>query len=507
MIFDAASLGRDLSLETDLVVVGSGAGGMTAAMAAAEKGVQTLVLEGGEYLLPADMSQREEQMFARLFQESGARTTTDRAVKIFQGRGVGGSTLHNINLCKRIPAGIRAHWQKVHGLAKLPAATWDALYDEVEKLIAVAPIAPEARSAHNRMLERGVAALGWQGGALSHNRTGCMSSGFCEVGCRYNAKNNAMKVMLPRAIAAGAQLLSNCVAVRVLHEGGAARGVEAVALDPTTRQPLHRVTVRAKRVCLAASATGTAALLLRSGVPDPSGVTGTTLRVHPALIAAGDFDEELRAWEGIPQSYECTEHLQLDDPEDKDAHRAWVLTAFAHPVATATMVPGHGAAHRRLMERYAHLGVLTAMIHDRTSGRVRPDGDFGVKLDYWPDEGDRRELSLGLWSCVKLLFAAGARSVVVPTREPRALTAADDLEPLKTLPIEKGEIDVTAVHPMSTVPMGDDPKRAPVGSDGKHHHLQNLWVADASLFPGSIGVPPQVSVYAMGLHVGRALAS
>jgi hypothetical protein len=47
----------------------------------------------------------------------------------------------------------------------------------------------------------------------------------------------------------------------------------------------------------------------------------------------------------------------------------------------------------------------------------------------------------------------------------------------------------------------------PVGSDGKHHHLQNLWVADGSLFPSSIGVPPQLSIYAMGLHVGRSLAA
>ncbi|MBW1832223.1 MAG: hypothetical protein JRJ10_11100 [Deltaproteobacteria bacterium] len=75
------------------------------------------------------------------------------------------------------------------------------------------------------------------------------------------------------------------------------------------------------------------------------------------------------------------------------------------------------------------------------------------------------------------------------------------------MPIEKGELDVVAVHPMSSVPMGDDPQRAPVGSDGKHHHLQNLWVADGSLFPSSIGVPPQLSIYAMGLHVGRSLAA
>ncbi len=507
MIFDASTFAHDVTLDTDLVVVGSGAGGMTAAMAAAEKGVATLVLEAGEYLVPADMSQREEEMFARLFQESGARTTRDRAVTILQGRGVGGSTLHNINLCKRIPAAIRAQWARERGLEKLPPATWDALYDEIERLLAVSPIPAELRSAHNRMLERGVAALGWQGGALSHNRTGCMSSGFCEVGCRYNAKNNAMKVMLPRAVAAGAQVVSNCAALRVLHHGGAARGVEAVALDPTTRRPVRRVTVNARRVCLAASATGTATLLQRSGVPDPSGLTGTTLRVHPGLVVAGDFAEPLRAWEGIPQSYECTQYLQLDTPDDARAHRAWIVPAFAHPMGTATMVPGHGGAHRRLMERYPHLGVLTAMIHDRTLGTVRPSGELGVAIDYWPDEGDRRELALGLWACAKLLFAAGAKSVVVPTRVPLVLGPGDDLEALTRMPVERGEIDVSAMHPMSSVPMGDDAARAPVGSDGKHHHLENLWVADGSLFPSSIGVPPQISVYAMGLHVGRALAS
>jgi len=189
-------------------------------------------------------------------------------------------------------------------------------------------------------------------------------------------------------------VLSNCVAVRVVHEGGAARGVEAVAIDPVTRQVLGEVEIIAKRVCLSASATGTAALLLRSGARDPSGETGNTLRIHPAVIAAGDFEEPVKAWEGIPQTYECTEFLELDKP---DGHRVWVLPAFAHPVGTATMVPGHGATHRALMERYPHLGVVTAMIHDLTPGKVRPNGKLGLSIEYWPDEADRAELSLGLW--------------------------------------------------------------------------------------------------------------
>ena len=71
----------------------------------------------------------------------------------------------------------------------------------------------------------------------------------------------------------------------------------------------------------------------------------------------------------------------------------------------------------------------------------------------------------------------------------------------------KRALELTAVPPMGTVPMGDDPRLAAVDSAGRHHHMEGLWVSDASLFPGSIGVPPQLSVYALGLHVGRALVA
>jgi choline dehydrogenase-like flavoprotein len=504
VIFDASTCALPLKLSTDLVVVGSGAGGMAAAMAAAEAGVHTLVVEGGEYLTSKDMSQREEQMFPKLLQDGGNQSSADRAVKIHQGRGVGGSTLHNLNLIKRIPEAIRAEWTHTRGLEHLPASRWTELYEELEELLGVSAVPRAQWNRNNLLLEKACSELGWKGGGLLHNRSGCVNAGFCEIGCRYNAKNNAFKVLLPRLLAAGGEVLTNCVAVRVVHGGGAARGVEAVAIDPVTRQVLGEVNITAKRVCLSASATGTAALLLRSGVPDPSGETGNTLRIHPAVIAAGDFEEPVKAWEGIPQSYECTELLELDKP---DGHRTWVLPVFAHPMGTATMVPGHGAMHRALMERYAHLGVLTAMIHDLTAGKVRPKGKLGLSIEYWPDEADRAELSLGMWACAKALFAAGAKRVLIPFRAPRMLEPGDDLQWLKTMPIEKGELDVVAVHPMSSVPMGDDPQRAPVGSDGKHHHVHNLWVADGSLFPSSIGVPPQLSIYAMGLHVGRSLAA
>lgn len=504
MIFDARELPLPATLEADVCVVGSGAGGLMAAMVAAEAGQRVVLLEAGEYLTPLDMTQREEEMFPRLLWDSGGRTTDDRAVKVHQGHGVGGSTLHNLSLCKRIPEAVRDAWHRDAGLAHLPPATWDALYDEVERLLAVGEIPEAMRSRHNRLLQAGAEALGWRSGPLKYNRTGCIGAGFCELGCSYDAKNHAAKVLLPRAVKAGAEVLTCCHAVRVELVRGQARAVEALAVEPHGRKPLGRVRVEAKRICLAASATATAALLLRSDVPDPSGLTGNTLRVHPGVVAAGEFDAPVRAWEGVPQSYECTELLRLDEP---GGNRVWLLPAFAHPVGTATMLPGHGAAHRQWMERYPYLGVFSAMIHDETAGRVRPRGELGLSLDYWPNAGDRQQLSLGLWGCAKLLFAAGARRIFVPTHAaPWVFERGDDLASLKDYELRAGALDLVAVHPMSSVPMGDDPQRSVVDSQGRHHRVDNLFVADGSLFPTSIGVPPQLSIYALGLHVGRALA-
>ena len=119
----------------------------------------------------------------------------------------------------------------------------------------------------------------------------------------------------------------------------------------------------------------------------------------------------------------------------------------------------------------------------------------------------RRELVFGLAACARLLFAGGARRVYIPTAKPLILERGADLDQLEKIELSPGYLDITAVHPMGTVPMGDDPTVAAVDSRGKHHHLEGLWVADGSLFPSSIGVPPQVSIYALGLHVGEAIAA
>src|SRR6478752_7288949 len=97
------TLDADVTLDCDLAIVGTGAGGGMLLHDAARAGLRTLALEEGDHRTSRDFDGQERHMLPLLFQDAAARATTDGAIAILQGRGVGGSTVHNTNLCKRTP--------------------------------------------------------------------------------------------------------------------------------------------------------------------------------------------------------------------------------------------------------------------------------------------------------------------------------------------------------------------------------------------------------------------
>jgi choline dehydrogenase-like flavoprotein len=456
---------------TDLIVVGSGAGGSMMAREAARAGLSVLLLEEGPHLHTKDFTQREDEMIPLLFQDAGGRTTADGAVTVLQGRGVGGSTVHNTNLCKRAPEPVLESW-KLDGWRPSQLAPH---YDVVERDLSVAPIPLDRVNRNNALLRDGADKLGWKNALLSHNRKGCVGSGFCELGCAFDAKQNALKVLVPEAQSAGATLRDNTFVEEVIVEKGRAVGVRAGG-----------ETLRSRAVCLSGSAVGSAALALRSRLPDPSGKLGRTLRLHPGAAVAGLFDDTIEGWWGIPQSWECTEQLRFDD----ELRRTWIITAFAHPVGMAAMLPGFGAEHMRMMRMFPRLAVFAAMLHDQSAGTVTLKGGRPL-IKYQLDEGDRRALLHGMESCAQLLFAAGARKVYVPFAETLELTSPSEIGRISTHGYRPLDPLLTAVHPMGTLPLGQV-----VDEQGRWRGVESLWVADGSLFPTSLGGPPQLTIYA-----------
>src|SRR4029077_17056483 len=99
------------TLECDVCVVGSGAGGAVAAFEAAAAGRSVVVLERGPAWSEPDLVPREAEGSARLFWDRGLAATDDLGVVLFAGRAIGGGTVGTWSPSLRLPDDIRAEWE------------------------------------------------------------------------------------------------------------------------------------------------------------------------------------------------------------------------------------------------------------------------------------------------------------------------------------------------------------------------------------------------------------
>ncbi|HZU96038.1 MAG TPA: GMC family oxidoreductase [Planctomycetota bacterium] len=468
--------------KTRVVVVGTGAGGAVAAKELAERGVAVVALETGPRFTADDVDQREETTYPRLYAEGGRRGTRDKSLLIIQGRGLGGSTLHNTGLCFRTPDAIQRLW----GLD---------LHHEIERVerhMGVRPIRDDEVNPMNAVLARGASALGWRHLRANHNRIDCEGCGYCVLGCAYDKKQGMALTYLPRARAAGATLVPGARVERIRRANGTWH------VTGFLHEAREGFEVEAEAVVLAAGAIDTPQILLRSGIGGPD--VGRSLRLHPSLPVGAIFDEKLRGFRGVPQSVIVTEHASFLE----SGHGGFLfLPAFGHPGTTALLAPGLGPAHWEVVRAYEHLAVAGVVLHDSTRGRVRP-GWLGIerpRIDYWPEAEDQRALREGVRGLARLFFAAGARAVVLPFARAPLVRSEAELGSIESYPFLPHEVAVSSVHPQASCPIGDvlDERGAVRGVEG-------LVVCDASAFPTSVGVPPQITTAALATRTATMLA-
>lgn len=483
-----------MRLRAEVVVVGSGAGGGAAARELALAGRDVLLLEMGEH--HDRMNQREEVMIPRLFQDGGGRMTVDGCIGVLQGKGVGGSTVHNLNLCKRVAAPILARWEVDYALEGL-AARLEGHYAEMERLLRVSFVRDDQVNRANALFSEGCRALGLRQARLMHNRTGCVGSGFCELGCAYDAKNNSAKILIPEAIAAGARLLTGHRVTAVRSRWGRVTGVEGLT------EAGERFVVEAKAVVLAASATASTALVLASGLTDRRRRSGLGLHLHPGSTVVARFEEPVLAWKGVPQSVECTELLDPTDP----ARRVWILPGFAHPAGSAGLMTGFGDTMVGLLQQFRYLAASVSMLHDYGAGSITATRDGRPRIHYRLDPEDGRAMARSFAMSARLWLAAGARSVWIPGQVPVEVRTMAEAERLEMWALRPFDPPLVAVHPMGGLAMSGDPEKGPTDPDGRHRGAQGLYVADGSLFPTSMGGPPQLTIYALGRMVGQVVAA
>ncbi len=491
MILDTATVDADVALESDVCIIGSGAGGAVFARELAEAGRSVIVVEDGPYLRSPDFVQREEVMYPRLYREGGTAATSDYTVLVSQGRAVGGSTVPSFCLCVRPPRAIIAYWERHFDL---PSFTYETIYPhmrKVEKQIGARRLGPEQVNANSGKLLVGSEQLGYRGFLPFHNRTDCLDCGYCAIGCTYDRKGDMLTTYIPAASRAGATIIPDCEVQEIVTNAGRAAGVRGT-FHHSADGGVHALRVRAKVVVLAAGAINSPRIWRRSGLPDPSNGVGQNLRLQPHVVVSALYPDPVTGWRGIPQGYVVDEFLALD--EDSAGHGYLLIPTFAHPVAAASILPGYGAAHRGLMEDYARLGAIGIFLHDHSRGHLEFNGDGPPAVVYKLGATDEEQLLDAMMKASDISFAAGAEKVFMPFNEVLAVGKRGAYQAIREHGIRVNDPLFISYQPQGTMRMGGDAHSAVVDGNGEAHTVRNLFVCDASVFPTSVAVPPQITV-------------
>lgn len=492
--------GREL--EADVIIVGSGAAGAILAYRLAEAGRHVLVLERGPHVPPSQMTEDEMEMFAKLYSDGALQLSRDFGFQVTQGRCVGGSTTVNNGVCLEPSAPTKEEWKRL--VPKLDLLELDQAFAAVKRFLPVSRQPDEALTEAAKQLARGFERSGRLVERVHANVEACIGCGYCNSGCAYGKKLS----MLDSVLVKGQQrfgdrlrIVSECEARRIVHRGRRAHAVKCRLSDG------RRLRVSARdKVIVSAGAIASSRLLQRSLIGGRRAGRGLTFNLRAGL--AGRFPHAVDSWAG----------LQMTDAHRADDRTPWMIESWGAPVvAQALAMPGWFGDHERNMKDLRRIGWAGVLVGAQTQGRVRrvplpwDDSEF----EFNPSGPDLSALKDAFEAAAEALFAADAEEVMVSTHRRLVVSrngcaprdAARDLrDRLDSFVDDSSDmLNLGSAHPQGGNSMSDDPDQGVVDADCRVHRYRNLYVCDASVFPTSVTVNPQLTVMGLAEYAARRM--
>ena len=481
-------LDRNRKIRTQVVVIGTGAGGAVVAAELAQAGIDVVMVEAGRVFDAEEMGRDPAWALREMYQDGGTTIALGSpSIPIPLGKTVGGTTTINSGTCFRLPERVLKKWESLG----LPIDR-DALnrhFSHVETRISVKPVPPSLLGGSSAVIARGAEAMGLSHGPLSRNIDGCEQSGVCAFGCPRNAKQSMNITYVPDALHAGATLYSRTRATQVLKKGGRAVGILA-------QNGNHTLEINADAVVSSCGAITGVPFLQQAGIR--SRHLGRHLSIHPGTKIVAVMPEDVDGWADTPQGYGI-----YDFAEDGLMFEG----AFVPPEYTAIALPFVGRKFTEVMENYRRLAVFGFLVSDAPSGRVWRGVGGKPIISYWMPKSDLERVRLGLRTLSKVFFAAGATRIYLPVAHAEEQLSLESALNALDAPLDPLGLEMAAFHPLGTARMATSKRDGVIRPDLETWEIPGLHVVDGSIFPSSLGVNPQLSIMAYATAAAENIAS
>lgn len=502
MIYHFEDLQKGYTVEADVVVVGSGAGGAVAARNFADAGFQTVLVEAGQQVRPEDMTRDAPAFLAKHFWEGGLRMLIGAgAIPCMQGRALGGSTVSNSAIMYRLPDWVREEWIEKDGLSHLKGDALDASFDRIFKQLKVSKTPMAVQGPRNLAIRDALESVGVESGPLPRAVSGCEGCGDCLIGCASGAK-----VSVDRAYLEDADMnttdsnldIYTCSEVnRILMDGTRAIGIEGQVVDNSDWKRHGTFRVNAPRVIVAGGALQSPVLLQNSGIKH-RGAVGGTLKAHLSGGVFATMDRPMNPWVGATQGWGA---ISKDIPGMK------FESLWADPSTILVKWGGAGADFLRKIEDINRITLGAVVYRGPCSGSVRVQRNGLPRPTFWISKRGAQTTFRGMKILADGLFNTGAESVYVG-RLPGTdgfLRSKEETEALLSPKLAGQHLPMTGNHIFCSVRMTADEK-TPIDLDGKVRGIEGVWVADASILPSPTAVNPQATIMAMADIITRKIA-
>ncbi|KAI9008318.1 hypothetical protein BC832DRAFT_530553 [Gaertneriomyces semiglobifer] len=519
-VFSLPTDAQTVTMECDVVVVGSGAGGGVLAAELAKAGFDVVVLEKALYTHPTDLPFTERQSFQLLYERAGAITSEDGSIRTLMGSAWGGGTAVNWSASLIPPGKVREEWAKNYKLPYFVSSHYPEALETVCRRAGISASAVEHNVPNRRFME-GSQRLGYPCAVIPQNTAGKPHKcGYCIFGCPYGEKQGTHMTFLKDAAETGnARFVEGCTVEKVLRKKGHAIGVAGTV--KSRNGETVSLNVMAARVVLSAGSLHTPALLLKSGLRNSN--IGRNLRLHPCTHVFGIFKEQAEAVKCFSGSIMTVVGTAAENVHG-DGYGAKLEISAMHPSMYSTCTPWRGAEdHKRLMSLYdrAVPTLVLSRDSDATKGRISLDKDGNPRLDYSIASKDQKSVLAGVEIAIKTLIAAGADEIVtnqngVPPfviSKPASadiLTSKefeDYLDRVRAWGYKPTWSPLFSAHQMGTCRLAGTSKLGVCNPEGQTWEVKGLYVADASLFPTASGVNPMVTTLSMGYMVAQSVKS